>query len=200
MVKIISLLCAFLLLSINPVLAISSINVDVIREAQSYGKVKAHDQLKDFLLPWISYEEQSVKLDETAEHAYLYTAFLLMATDSREKSLNGQSVTLLDSERILADYTDLLSFSVALFGDKQDFTQNASVILKQDKKIIKAYQANIPTHGEQISKEEGRPVYKGQCYLYFIEKDIDLTSPIRLVVTTQDKKEHTFYFDMEKIK
>ncbi|WP_378952105.1 hypothetical protein [Pelosinus sp. sgz500959] len=200
MVKIISLLCAFFLLSVNPVLAISSIDVNVIREAQSYGKIKAQDQLKDFLLPWISYEEKAVKLDETAEHAYLYTAFLLMATDSREKSLNGQSVSLLDSERILADYTNLLSFSVALFGEKQDFAQNANVILKQNNKIIKAYQVNIPVDAEKISKDEIPSVYKGQCYFYFVEKDIDLDSPISLVISTSDKKEHIFYFDMAKIR
>lgn len=198
--KIICVLCAFLFLSINPVLAISSIDVNVIREAQSYGKTKAQDPLKDFLLPWISYEEKAVKLDETAEHAYLYTAFLLMATDSREKSLSGQSVSLLDSERILADYTNLLSFSVALFGNQQDFAQNAQVVLKQAKKTIKAYQVNIPLQAEKISKEEGSSLYKGQCYFYFMETDLDLDSPITLVITTSDRKEHAFYFDMAKIK
>ncbi len=198
--KIISLLCAFLLLSVTPVLAIASIDVNVIREAQNYGKTKAQEPLRDFLLPWISYEEKAIKLDEAAEHAYLYTAFLLMATDSREKSLNGQSVTLLDSERILADYTNLLSFSISLFGDREEFVQNANVILKQGKKNIIAYQANMPVQAEKISKDEVPPVYKGQCYFYFIEKDIDLDSPIKLVITTDDKKEHAFYFDMAKIK
>ena len=216
--KIISFLCAFLLLSVNPVLAISSIDVNVIKEAQNYGKIKAQDQLKDFLLPWISYEEKAVKLDETAEHTYLYTAFLLMATDSREKTLNGQSASLVDSERILADYTNLLSFSTVLFGTEENFAQNANVILKQDKKMIKAYQVNMPIHAEKISKDKTPTVdqasavdkmpvldkvplvYKGQCYFYFIEKEIDVNSPITLVITTSDKLEHVFYFDMAKIK
>lgn len=200
MVKIISLTCAFLLLFVSQVWAVSSINVETIKEAQDYGKMKAQYHLKEFLLPWISYEEKAVNLDDTAEHAYLYTAFLLMATDAREKTLNGQNVSLLDSERILADYTELLSFSMVLFGDKEDFIKNAHVVLKQGKKVIKAYQVNIPLSAENITKDEGQPLFKGQCYFYFLEKDIQLEAPIVLSVTTSDKKQHSFYFDMSKTK
>lgn len=200
MVKIISLTCAFLVLLVSHALAISSIDVETIKEAQNYGKSKAQHQLKDFLLPWISYEEKAVKLNDAAEHAYLYTAFLLIATDARENSLKGQSVSLLDSERIVADYTDILSFSIVLFGDKQDFAQNARVILKQDNKVIKAYQVNIPPNAEKIVKDEGQPLYKAQCYVYFLERDIELGVPVSLALTTSDKKRHSFYFDLAKIK
>lgn len=200
MVKIISLTCAFLLLFAGQVWAVSSISVETIKEAQDYGRMNAQHHLKDFLLPWISYEEKAVNLDETAEHAYLYTSFLLMATDAREKTLNGQNVSLLDSERVLADYTELLSFSIVLFGNKEEFAQNAQVVLKQGKKVIKAYQINVPLHGESISQDGGQPVYKGQCYFYFLEKDIKLDSPVVLAITTSDKKQHSFYFDMSKIK
>lgn len=200
MVKIISLTCAFVVLFVSQVLAMSSINVETIKEAQDYGKSKAQHQLNEFLLPWVSYEEKAVKLNETAEHAYLYTSFLLMATDAREKSLNGQSVNLLDSERILADYTDLLSFSIVLFGDKQDFAQNAKVVLKQDHQVIASYQFNIPPDGEKVLKDGGQPVFKAQCYAYFLESDILLDSPVTLVITTSDKRDHSFYFDMATIK
>ena len=204
MVKIISLICAFLLLVISPVGAVSAINsainIETIKEAQDYGKINAQRNLKDFLLPWISYEEKAVNLDDTAEHAYLYTAFLLMATDARERTLNNQTISLLDSERVLADYTESLSFSTILFGNKEDFVQKAQVVLKQDKKIIKAYQINIPASAENISKDPGQPLFKGQCYFYFLEKDIKLDAPIILSITTSDKKQHSFYFDMLKIK
>lgn len=200
MMKIISLTCALLLLLTSHVLAISSINVEVIKEAQDYGKMNARYHLKDFLLPWISYEENAVTLNDTAEHAYLYTPFLLIATDAREKSLNNQGVNLLDSERILTDYTDLLSFSIVLWGEKQDFAQNASIILKQDKKVIKAYQINVPVNAVKISKDEGQPLFRAQCYVYFLEKNIQLDAPVTLSITTRDKKSHSFYFDMKKIK
>jgi len=200
MVKIISLICAFLVLFVSQVLAVSSINVETIKEAQDYGKINAQIHLKEFLLPWISYEEKAVNLDDTAEHAYLYTAFLLMATDAREKTLNGQNISLLDSERILADYTYLLSFSMVLFGDKEDFMKDAQVILKQGKKVIKAYQVNMPIATEDISKDGGQPLFKGQCYFYFLEKDIQLDAPVILAITTRDKKQHSFYFDMLRTK
>lgn len=200
MVKIISLTCAFLVLFISQVWAISSIDIQTIKEAQDYGKIKAQDHLKEFLLPWVSYEEKAINLDDTVEHAYLYTSFLLMATDARERTLNGQNVSILDSERILADYTDLLSFSMVLFGNKEDFTKNAQVVLTQGKKTIKSYQVNIPLTAEDITKDGGQPLFKGQCYFYFLEKDIKLDAPVVLLVTTNDKKQHSFYFDMSKIK
>jgi len=200
MLKIISLTCALILLLVGHVLAISSINIEVIKEAQDYGKINAQHHLNDFLLPWISYEEKSENLNETAEHAYLYTSFLLMATDAREKSLKGQSVSVLDSERVLADYTDLLSFSIVLLGDQQDFAQNASVILKQDNKNIKAYQVNIPPNAEKIVTNTGQTLFKAQCYFYFLEKDIELDAPVTLSINTSDNKEHFFYFDLAKMK
>jgi len=198
--KITSVVCVLLLLFISPALAISPIDVTVIKEAQEYGEINAQEELKDFILPWISYEEKAVHLGDTAEHAYLYTAFLLMATDAREKSLSGQKVTLLDSERILTDYTDVLSLSIVLFGDKQDFAHNATAVLKQDKKTIKAYQGNTPAMGERVLTDGIQPLFKGQCYFYFLEKDITMNSPVILRVTTSDQKEHSFYFDMTKIK
>lgn len=198
--KIISLLCTFLLLFVSPALAISSIDDIAIKEAQDYGKSMQQLPLKDFLRPWISYEEKAANLNETAEHAYLYTAFLLMATDAREKSLKGQTISRVDSERILADYTELLSFSVVLFGEKADFAQNSSVILKQGNKLIKPYQINIPTDGEKVSNDGGQPLFQAQCYCYFSEKKIELNSPVILSITTNDKKKHLFYFDIAKIK
>ena len=200
MVKIISLTCALLLLLVSHAGAISSINTGVIKEAQNYGEINAQHHLKNFLLPWISYEEQAENLNDTAEHAYLYTSFLLIATDAREKSLNGQSVSILDSERVVADYTDILSFSIVLFGEKQDFAKNARVVLKQDKNVIKSYQVNIPLNAERITKDTGQTLFKAQCYAYFLEKDIELMTPVKLFITTNGNIHHSFYFNLAKIK
>ncbi|AIF51946.1 hypothetical protein [Pelosinus sp. UFO1] len=190
----------FLLLSFSQAFAISPVNIDVIKEAQDYGKSNAQNQLKDFLLPWMSYEEKAIKLNDTAERSYLYTSFLLIATDAREKNLLGRNVTALDSESILADYSGLLSFSTVLFGGKQDFTQNANVVLKQAGKEIKAYQVVIPSKAEKNTGESGQNTFTAQCYFYFIEKDIVLDIPIILLIKTNDKIEHSFYFDIAKIK
>jgi hypothetical protein len=180
--------------------AVALVNNETIKEAQDYGIVNAQRNFKEFLVPWVSYEEKSVKLDDAAEHAYLYTPFLLMATDAREKTLNGKSISLLDSQRILTDYADSLTFSLVLFGNKENFAQNARVTLKQDQREIAAYQINMPAAAENVSKDGGQPLFKGQCYFYFQEKDMNLDAPVILSITTSDKKEHSFYFDMSKIK
>ncbi len=198
--RIFSLTCTFLILFVSNTLAISSVQIEGIKEAQEYGKSKMQEASNEFLMPWTSYEEKAVTLNDTAEHAYLYTTFLLMAADAREKNLKGQSVNITDSDRILADYTDSLSFSVVLFADKPDFAQNAKVVIKQGKNLIKAYQINIPPTAENISKDVAQPAFKTQCFFYFSEKDIKLDAPIILSITTNDKREHSFYFDMAKIK
>ena len=198
MVKIISLLCAFLLFLVGHVSALSLITSETIKEAQDYGKMNA--QRQDFLMPWISYEEKSENLNDVAEHAYLYTPFLLMAVDARDKNLSGQSVSALDGEKIVADYKGLLSFSIILFGEQQEFAQNASLVLNQNKKTIKAYQTIVPSNAEKLSQDTGQSLFKAQCYGYFLDKDIELTAPVKLSLTTGDKKGHYFYFDLVKIK
>jgi len=200
MVKSFMLTIIFSLLLVSQTLAISPINLEVIKEAQDYGKLQARNQLKDFLLPWMSYEEKAIKLDDSAERSYLYSSFLLIARNAREQSLNNHNVTTLDGEEILTDYSGLLSFSTILFGDNQDFVKNTSVVLKQDNNEFKAYQIIIPSDIEIVSMNKGQTGFIAQCYFYFLEKDIRPDIPIILFITTDDKKEHRFYFDMAKIK
>jgi hypothetical protein len=190
----------FSLLVVSQTLAMSPINPEVIKEAQDYGKLQSKNQLQEFLLPWISYEEKAIKLDDSAERSYLYTSFLLIARDAREKSLNNRNVTILDGEEILGDYSGLLSFSTVLYGDKQDFVKNAGVVIKQDNNEIKAYQIIIPPDAEAVLRDKGQTEFSAQCYFYFLEKDIKPDIPIILLITTNDKKEHRFYFDIAKIK
>lgn len=180
--------------------AISPINNDVIKEAQEYGQMDVHRQLDDFLLPWLSYEEKAEKLDKSAEHAYLYTPFLLIATDAREKNLNGKKVNLADSKRILDNYVGTISFSVVLLGKNENFGQNANVVLKQNKKVIKTYEAVIPPKGEKTIWRSGKTLFRLQCYFYFLEKNIACDKPMILSIVTNDKKQHNFYFSAADIK
>lgn len=190
----------FIFMLSDTVYAISPINSSVIKEAQSYGQLHVHRQLDEFLQPWVSYEEKAESLNGTAEHAYLYTPFLLIATDAREKSLNGQKVKLADSERILNNYDGTLSFSVVLFGNELHFGQKAKVVLKQNKEIIEAYQVAIPQKAEKKIKNFDRPSFGLQCYFYFLEKKVASDKPMILSIVTTDKKEHNFYFATANIK
>jgi hypothetical protein len=200
MVRSFMITMIFSLLLASQTLAMSPINLEAIKEAQDYGKLQSKNQLQDFLLPWISYEEKAIKLDDTAERSYLYTSFLLIAQDAREKSLNNRNVTILDGEGIVTDYSGLVSFSTVLFGDKQDFVKNTSVIVKQDNNEVKAYQIIMPSDAEAVLTDRGQTGFTAQCYFYFLEKDIRPDIPIILFITTNDKKEHSFYFDVSKIK
>jgi hypothetical protein len=129
----------------------------------------------------------------------IYT-FLLIATDARQKGLKGQNVKLADSEKILSDYAGTLSFSVVLFGAEPHFGQKAKVMLKQDKKVIKAYEIAIPLEAEKTSGHSDKSAYRLQCYFYFWEKEIVRDKPMILSIVTDDKKEHHFYFAAANIK
>ncbi|MDF2636070.1 MAG: hypothetical protein K0R78_2944 [Pelosinus sp.] len=190
----------FSLLLVSQTLAISSINLEVIKEAQDYGKLKAKSPMQDFLLPWTSYEEKAIKLNNTAERSYLYTSFLLIAADAKKRSLNDHNISIMDSEGVLEDYSGLLSFSTVLFGDKEDFVKDSSVVIKQDKNVVKAYQMITPAQGEKVYRDKGQTTFTAQCYFYFLDKEILPDIPIILSITTNDKKEHNFYFDQMKIK
>jgi len=197
--KFIGAVLFFLMLN-GTAYAISPVTIDVIKEAQHYGQSHVHSQQNDFLRPWVSYEEKAERLNETVEHSWLYTPFLLIATDAREKSLRGQNAELADSEKILNDYAGTLSFSVVLFGTEPHFGQNAKVMLEQDKKIIKAYEVVIPLEAEKISWNSNKSAYRLQCYFYFWEKKVARDKPMILSIVTGDKKEHHFYFAAANIK
>lgn len=199
LVRILCWTLSLLLLCSGPVYAIAPISSEIIKQAQDYGVGHATDSLAEFLQPWISYEEKADRLDETTERAYLYTTFLLLATDAREKKAGGKPVLHSDSERIITDYSGTLSFSVTLFGKNPAFIKGATAVLKQNKKTIKAYQVTAPQEAEKCTWLASK-LYMAQSYFYFSEEDIDLTKPVILSVTANDKQERKFYFDLAKVK
>jgi len=198
-VKILYCILSLLVLSSSSAYAIAPISAETIRQAQEYGVQHAQETLPDFLQPWISYEEKAAQLNETTERAYLYTTYLLLATDAREKKSNGKLVLNADSERIITDYSGMLSFSVTLFSKEPTFIHNTTAVIKQGKKIVKAYQTTIPSEAEPCTWLAGR-LFKAQSYFYFSDNDIDVSMPATLVVTTNDKLDHKFYFDLAKIR
>ncbi|MBP2658133.1 MAG: hypothetical protein H6Q69_1165 [Firmicutes bacterium] len=218
--RILGSIFVLLVLVCNQAFAISLINRDEIKAAQYYGEKHAHmeweefllpwisyeektprlNEFSEFLLPWISYEEKTPRLNEFSEKAYLYTKFLLIATDAREKRLKGVSPQLEDSEDILTNYNGYLTFSVTLYGSQEKFGQNAVVTLKQGDASIKAYQVVIPPIAERMAKSTEKPTYRLQCYVYFLEKNIVYDKPVILSISTKDKRKHNFYFDFAQVK
>lgn len=198
--RTICLVLSLVLVLSSQVSAVSSINLDVIKQAQSYGTSKAQADYSTFLAPWMSFEERAPKLDEFAERAYLYTPFLLIAIDARDKVSRGEKVEVEDSNKTLQDYSGYIIFSAVLFGGDASFAQGASAMVKQDKKVIKVTQATIPDEAVKTAGPGGKSLYMAQCYFYFKEKELFMNNPGMLVVSTQDKREHRFYFNIPQIK
>lgn len=179
--------------------AIALVNKNIILEAQEYGMKRSQQPLTEFLHPWLVYEEQAAIISETTERAYLYTPFLLLAYDARDKARNKQQSDLAASEKILVDYAGCLVFSIIINGNTENFSENVQVIIKQDKKIIKPYHAvhNDPVKIPGTAKEPGFTSY---FYFYFHERDVVMSKPITLSVATKDKQERRFYFELSNFK
>jgi hypothetical protein len=176
-------------------LAVAPVNAVNITGAQEYGKSKANASLNEFFQPWTVYEEKAAMLDDTAERAYLYTPYLLIAADARDKVLAGNEVTLADVEKVLTDYNGYMIFGVTLFSPDAGFSGKVSAKLRQGSKVTKAYLIDIPPAGEKPASDQV-PYYQAQGFIYFLIKDIDLDKPVSLQIITRDKRQHHFYFNL----
>ncbi|MPM41098.1 hypothetical protein SDC9_87748 [bioreactor metagenome] len=188
-----------LLLSSSFCSAIAPTNDETIREAQIYGKINNTSTLTDFISPWTAYEENAQKLDDSSEYANLYTPFLLVAADAREKSIVGQTVKLIDSQRILRQYSGYLTFSVVLFGTTPYFSEPIKCVLITDQKTIDFHQAS-PAEITKTPWYPNQPLYLSKHYFYFPDDQVDVYKPAILVLTTVDKREHKFYFNLNNIR
>lgn len=188
-----------LLLSSSLCSAIAPVNDNTINEAQIYGKNNIASTFNDFIAPWTAYEENAQKLDAHTEYANVYTPFLLVAANAREKSLTGQTVKFDDSLRVLQPYSGYLTFRVVLFGTTPYFSESIKCVLKTNHKTIDFYQSS---HTE-ITKTPwypNPPLYTSKHYFYFLDDDIDLSTSAALMLTTIDKREHKFYFNLRNIR
>lgn len=179
----------------NQVFAIAPLNEQTITAAQKYGIDNSKIKLGLFLKPWLAYEETSSKLDETAETAHIYTSYLLIATDAKEATLKNKKVTLQDSEKVIIDYNDILSFSIKVSGENDIFAQNLVAIIVQGDNVVKSVKI-IP---QAVSYNEKNKKYSAGSFVYFKESSIELGKPIKLIISTSDNNKHCFYFDLAKI-
>lgn len=175
--------------------AVAGITGDMIAKAQQYGIVYAKKSTQDFLKPWTTYEEEAVSLTEQAERAYIYTPYLLIASDAREKQNGSQAISLAESKALLNDYEKTMTFQVILYGDEADFAQGLTATVTQGKKVKQAYQMIVPDTADTLTGEQ----YCAQCYFYFDEEDMALTAPITLNVTTKDGTRKNFNFALAQI-
>ena len=179
----------------NQVFAIAPLNEQSITAAQKYGIDNSKINLGLFLKPWLAYEETSSKLDKTAETAHIYTSYLLIATDAKEATLKNKKVTLQDSEKVIIDYNDILSFSIKVSGENDIFAQNLVAIIVQGDNVVKSVKI-IP---QAVSYNEKNKKYSAGSFVYFKESSIELGKPIKLIISTSDNNKHCFYFDLAKI-
>lgn len=179
--------------------AFAPISGDVIREAQQYGKQHNHKVLSDFLIPWTSYEKKAAASNESADRAYLYTPFLLLALDAREKTLQDKTPGSWDAEKVLTEYTGFIVISVILYGDSPDFVKGTEAALTQGTYHFKLYHAAFPAQAVRTAWAKPRPLYAAQCYVYFYDQGLDRKKPLYLNLTNQGQQRR-FYFDLNKIK
>lgn len=185
-------------LTVNQAFAMSPITTLIIRDAQAYGLKHASVSHSEFMAPWTAYEANAKKLDEMTDYAYIYTPYLLVATDAREKARDGQKPLIEHSEKALAQYDGYFVFRVTIFSEKAAALDKLNASLVQEKQNIPMYYMSTP-----IPKQTaigGKLIYFAQVYVYFTDKTIFREKPILLAITDNAEKSHTFFFNLDKIR
>lgn len=198
--RISTVIVMLLIICTLPVYAVTPINEAVIKDAQTYGMSHSQMDVAEFLAPWTAYEEKAAQITDSAEKAYLYTPYLLIAVDAREKNQAKMPVKIGDSEKILSDYAGYLSFSVTLYGDTPQFADKLAAVIKQGNKDVLTRDINSAAAERVANANSNKALYMARAYLYFLQHDIEPNKPIMLRVMTGDKQSHSFYFDLAKIK
>ncbi|MDR3564863.1 MAG: hypothetical protein P4N59_25990 [Negativicutes bacterium] len=195
------LVILFLLWGSVQAVAMTPINADVIAQAQEYGKTRTDRSLTEFFQPWTVYEEKADKLDETGERAFVYTPFLLIAADARDKTLNSQTVRLSDAEQVLTEYNGYLIFGVIVFGNEADFAAKMVASLMQGGKSVRPQSMYQPPEVEKAAWSSSQtPVSSARWLLYFKMKDLAVDKPLVLQINQNGKPDRRFFFDLAGIR
>ena len=198
MKKILAIIAALLCLS-SPVEAIKQVNSDMIRGAQEYGQRFATQDAETFLLPWTVYAENTRNVSEISERGYIYTPYLLIALNAKDKTVQGLPVRLADSEKILTDYNGFITFEVILFGTSSDFASGITSSLHQDKNRTEAHQVILSSNTRIAGKYYGENLYRAQYYIYFLDKGVNIRRALKLTVSGGDNSERHFIYNLTRI-
>lgn len=191
------ILVLLLLLTTNQVFAIAPVNTVTIQAAQDYGRRQTNLPYAAFMAPWTSFEEKATKLDDSAEHAHIFTPYILVASDAREKALNGMPIPLEQSEKALAQYDGYLVFSITLHANNPASFSQLTAALLQDKKAFSPYYQSSASM-KQMTIDD-KTFTDARFYLYFIDKHVLRDKPVVIVITDSAKQTHSFFFDLDKV-
>ncbi|MDT8901518.1 hypothetical protein [Anaeroselena agilis] len=183
----VALWVAMMLLLTCPALAVAPVDQNMVKAAQDYGRSKADMPLPLFLQPWTVYEENAPRLDDMTERVCLYTPFLLLASDARDRTAAGEAVTVSDAGKVLADYKGYVIFGVTLSGERADFAGRVSANLRQGRKTFRPKLVHAPPVA--VEAAEG---YQAMVYLYFASRDVATEKPAQLTVAAADGRKRVF--------
>ncbi|KYZ77219.1 hypothetical protein AXX12_03540 [Anaerosporomusa subterranea] len=190
--------CVFLLLLIaSQTLAMSPVNTFIIRDAQEYGRRLAFENYSSFMTPWTAFEEKAQRLSEFTEQAQIFTPYILVAANAREKALSNQPILLENSEKALAQYNGYLVFSITIHSQDPSAPVKLNAKLVQDKQTLTAYYISPPTYSQY--NVNGKILASAQFYLYFVDKTLLRNRPVLLLLTDDTKHNRSFFFDLEKV-
>ena len=189
----------FLFAFFQTCIAIEKLDKKTIQESQIYGANNCLLSLNEFLDPWTSFEEEAIIVIKNSECSYMYTPFLLVALDARNKVLSKEKITLKESEDILKIYEGYWVFNTIFFDYDQNLLNNSKIFIKQGKLIFKADQFSLISK-EHYLDDEAMDTYKINCYLYFKSKKLSLKEPIYLIIECENSRNRSFYFNIKNIK
>ena len=198
-VRILVIILLFVFTTFQICTAIDKPNKKIIKESQIYGASNYLVDLDDFLKPWASFEGENVIITKNSEVSYLYTPFLLVALDAREKTSKKEKITFEESNNMLKQYNEYFVFNTVFSDYDSDFLNNAKVFIEQGKSIFEISQINVIDKEHYLNKES-IDMYKINCYLYFQIEKLSLKEPIKLIIESEKSRTRYFHFNLAEIR
>lgn len=178
---------------VNANAIIINLTQNQIKEAIDYGKKRNLILLGDFSDSW------SVRLSKKEGWATLYTGYHNLAFKARKASIENYELSKQKIAEALA-ISDLLTFTISIFGDSIDFAQEYHASLRVNGKMISPVFEYAPEYAEPSEFWPEMPDHVAGCVAKFPLDGISPTSKVTLIMKPFDGDVLEYDFDLSRMK
>jgi len=179
---------------LKPVLAISMrLTEEQVKEAVVHGQDNKNKDFVDFSKSW------TVSLGEGEGFATLFTPYHNIAYKAKKFAVERKKLSNRDIKAAL-EIGDYLTFTATVYGDVFNFAVFQTAKLLQKDKVIKPIYQFKPDISDASKFWPESPRHMARLVFKFPYNNIDLNSPVTLVVFDPQGKEVEFTFKLSQMK
>lgn len=170
-----------------------TLTAEQVQEAIEYGQKNRTLGMAAFSRPWI------VSLTKGHGSASLFTPYHNIAYKARKAAIERREFS---SQNVMdaLDIGGALSFSVTVYGEEYDFAKRYTAKIYQKEEVVQPEFEFAQEIADASEFWPNEPSHTARLVFKFPVKDIDLNTPITLVIVIPGGEEILFDFDLPKMK